>query len=585
MSRQLNWTRGLWLWGGALGLFLVSAILPLPLAARFLLVVVILIVVGLGWMIAGRRDKARSPLVLADGCVLPAADFSLPVVAVCGDDLSTLFGDVAEDRLALRVIAQGCYLRVTSLDRLSSIIEQVLASRPHWSGQVGVFLVVNPATQQDPARLAGNLRAFRTQVARLRRGGLELPVVLGSYLPSAQGDGSWFVRACDSDVLMVDDGSCSIDVAKWQVLPAELSTRAKRLGAHIEAQSLASWVDRAVLPPLTSGETREPPCVPIACAQMLAAEGPSPHASNLWSDWLHERTALLARTSGGEGGRKPWPFPDPLLSRFPRKPGLTPARRAMLRAIWLFALAAVVGLCSSAWQNVLLVRQMGDDLLRYQAIPEPATADQPAHGFREQAIAVLRQDAARLDHYYREGEPLPLGLGLYTAERIRPPLLAAIAAYRPPVSVAPTTVNIPDPIRLDSLSLFGSGSAELKPGSTKVLVNALVGIKAQPGWLIVIAGHTDSTGDDAQNLALSRARAGAVRDWMQRMGDLPDSCFAVQGHGAQQPIASNDTPAGRAANRRVDIRLVPETGACAVPARAPEGQPQSPRYQATLSSQ
>lgn len=120
----------------------------------------------------------------------------------------------------------------------------------------------------------------------------------------------------------------------------------------------------------------------------------------------------------------------------------------------------------------------------------------------------------------------------------------------------------PDPISLDSMSLFDAGSTELKSGSTKVLINALVDIKAQPGWLIVIAGHTDPTGNAEHNLQLSRARATAVRDWMQRMGDIPDSCFAVQGFGATQPIVSNDTETGRAANRRVDIRLVPQTGAC-----------------------
>ena len=120
----------------------------------------------------------------------------------------------------------------------------------------------------------------------------------------------------------------------------------------------------------------------------------------------------------------------------------------------------------------------------------------------------------------------------------------------------------PDPVRLDSLMLFDAGSAELKSGSTKVLINALVDIKAQPGWLIVIAGHTDTTGDAEQNLQLSNARAWAVRGWMQRMGDIPDSCFAVQGFAASQPIASNDTESGRAANRRVDIRLVPQVGAC-----------------------
>lgn len=129
---------------------------------------------------------------------------------------------------------------------------------------------------------------------------------------------------------------------------------------------------------------------------------------------------------------------------------------------------------------------------------------------------------------------------------------------------------LPEPVRLDGLSLFDAGSATLKPGSTKVLINALVGIKAQPGWLIVIAGHTDATGVTQQNLALSHARASAVRDWMQRMGDIADSCFAVQGFAASQPIASNETEAGRTANRRVDIQLVPHAGACEQTALAVE---------------
>lgn len=122
---------------------------------------------------------------------------------------------------------------------------------------------------------------------------------------------------------------------------------------------------------------------------------------------------------------------------------------------------------------------------------------------------------------------------------------------------------LPDPIWLDSLSLFDAGSAELKSGSTKVLVNALVGIKARPGWLIVITGHTDASGDAGQNLRLSHARATAVRDWMQRMGDIVDSCFSVQGLAASQPVASNESEMGRMANRRVDINLVPQAGACA----------------------
>ncbi|WBM34967.1 OmpA family protein [Pseudomonas sp. NY11382] len=90
----------------------------------------------------------------------------------------------------------------------------------------------------------------------------------------------------------------------------------------------------------------------------------------------------------------------------------------------------------------------------------------------------------------------------------------------------------------------------------------MAGIKAQPGWLIVITGHTDATGKDENNLRLSRARASAVHDWIQHMGDIPSNCLAVQGLGASQPIESNDTEQGRSANRRVEIRLVPEAGAC-----------------------
>jgi hypothetical protein len=50
----------------------------------------------------------------------------------------------------------------------------------------------------------------------------------------------------------------------------------------------------------------------------------------------------------------------------------------------------------------------------------------------------------------------------------------------------------------------------------------------------------------------------SVRDWMRDTGDVPESCFAVQGYGESRPVATNDTPEGRALNRRVEISLVPQ---------------------------
>ncbi|HGG9141183.1 TPA: OmpA family protein, partial [Enterobacter hormaechei subsp. xiangfangensis] len=113
--------------------------------------------------------------------------------------------------------------------------------------------------------------------------------------------------------------------------------------------------------------------------------------------------------------------------------------------------------------------------------------------------------------------------------------------------------------------LFDTGKWALKPASTKLLVNSLVGIKAKPGWLIVVAGHTDSTGDDQSNQVLSLKRAESVRDWMRDTGDVPESCFAVQGYGESRPVATNDTAEGRALNRRVEISLVPQANACQAP--------------------
>ncbi|MCZ4279076.1 OmpA family protein, partial [Rhodococcoides yunnanense] len=88
---------------------------------------------------------------------------------------------------------------------------------------------------------------------------------------------------------------------------------------------------------------------------------------------------------------------------------------------------------------------------------------------------------------------------------------------------------------------------------------------AKPGWLIVVAGHTDITGDTKANQVLSLKRAEALRDWMLSTSDVSPTCFAVQGYGATRPLASNDTPEGRATNRRVEISLVPQADACQVP--------------------
>jgi outer membrane protein OmpA-like peptidoglycan-associated protein len=76
-------------------------------------------------------------------------------------------------------------------------------------------------------------------------------------------------------------------------------------------------------------------------------------------------------------------------------------------------------------------------------------------------------------------------------------LQQAIDTWTPPP--APETEPVPKIVRLDSMSLFDSGKSALKDGSTKILVNALVGIKARPGWLIVVSGHRQYRQRSAQS--------------------------------------------------------------------------------------
>jgi outer membrane protein OmpA-like peptidoglycan-associated protein len=80
-----------------------------------------------------------------------------------------------------------------------------------------------------------------------------------------------------------------------------------------------------------------------------------------------------------------------------------------------------------------------------------------------------------------------------------------------------------------------------------------------PQTMIDIYGHTDSVGSDAYNQNLSENRAGAVANYLSTQG-VQQVRIATLGYGETQPIADNATESGRAANRRVEIRIVPVAG-------------------------
>lgn len=105
--------------------------------------------------------------------------------------------------------------------------------------------------------------------------------------------------------------------------------------------------------------------------------------------------------------------------------------------------------------------------------------------------------------------------------------------------------------------LFTPGSDRLTDGTFKVLDQLAAILLAHPGWHLTIEGYTDNSGRPEKNLQLSAKRAGAVKAYLMSKG-VPEPRITSVGYGQEHPIADNLTLAGRARNRRVELKLSPE---------------------------
>ncbi len=102
--------------------------------------------------------------------------------------------------------------------------------------------------------------------------------------------------------------------------------------------------------------------------------------------------------------------------------------------------------------------------------------------------------------------------------------------------------------------LFDSEQASLNPRANRVVSRAADYLKSNPGSQVVVEGHTDHLGPKRYNQKLSEKRAKAIVKALKAQGISSNRITAV-GYGETQPVADNNTPDGRRANRRVEIIL------------------------------
>jgi OmpA-OmpF porin, OOP family len=160
---------------------------------------------------------------------------------------------------------------------------------------------------------------------------------------------------------------------------------------------------------------------------------------------------------------------------------------------------------------------------------------------------------------------------LETMERLRAPSEDAAdprvltfqcgAPAQPEVAPAPVPAPVPQAapemprqIDLSGDANFATDSATLTPKATDTLdefVSAGQGVTLRQ---VAVAGYTDSTGSASHNRQLSQRRAESVMQYLKSHG-LHSQNYTAQGFGAANPVASNSTVAGRAKNRRVEIRV------------------------------
>jgi outer membrane protein OmpA-like peptidoglycan-associated protein len=114
-------------------------------------------------------------------------------------------------------------------------------------------------------------------------------------------------------------------------------------------------------------------------------------------------------------------------------------------------------------------------------------------------------------------------------------------------------------LRMPSGITFAFNRFDVQPQFQATLNQVAQTLNAYPATMIDVLGHTDSVGSDEYNQRLSEQRAQAVASYLIARG-VSQSRIAVRGYGETMPIADNGSEAGRAANRRVELKVVPVTG-------------------------
>jgi outer membrane protein OmpA-like peptidoglycan-associated protein len=172
------------------------------------------------------------------------------------------------------------------------------------------------------------------------------------------------------------------------------------------------------------------------------------------------------------------------------------------------------------------------------------TAEKICNSYAYTNSIIYEEHHRHTRHVYLDslpGNSIPLQSSHDTLAGIQPP---------PPLFIPPPA----DTLLVPGI-FFATNSSDIKAGYARQLDSFLVKIGMKKPAGIEINGHTDNTASDEWNDALSLRRASIIRDYIVKKLPGLQASISVNGYGSRRPIAANDTPSGKARNRRVEIVL------------------------------
>lgn len=507
-----------------------------------------------------RQQKSAPYLKDALTSQLPPDNYQGAVIIVCGQS-QALF----HENQTYRETAKGWYICASSPIDLINITQHIVDIAPLQLRQLSLLYALLPEQQLQQEEVTQETLNWRRAIHESnKKVGKTLPFWVTLYLNSPvnylnshfDDTTPWITYLSDQpELLVISDNLATQPVSTW--LSQNTEQTENQLTMTLWLDQLLAWLKSEFIPLLTVAQSGAPSLIPVAWAMQFTTVPTI--SDNSWAQFIHHKTTLSPTITKASNNSDELPLPDIVINKLSHDVNLLKIEATFGVVGVICGLFLIGALSGSYHHNKQLIYDNSHDINHFKSITDENLEP------KKVAYQQLLSDATFLSHWQREGIPARYSLALYQGNNILPYLHALLSSWAPPLPPAPIIVQeVPEMVTLDSLALFASGQYELKNEATKVLVDALINIKAKPGWLIVISGYTDNTGNPDLNQKLSLKRAEAVRDWMIKTSDIAPSCFAVQGYGQHQPVADNSTLDGRARNRRVEIRLIPQADACQV---------------------